>query len=264
LNTWAEDFKRPNVKPSTYQSIMNCVNNHISDTLKDMPLTNIKPIDIQKCLNGIKSTKMRQYTYIELNDALSEAVLNGFINVNPCAKIKKPKHADEKGRALTDAEIKMLIENSEGALKVAILGYLYTGARRNELLDIKLADCDLQNNTITIIGTKSATSKRIIPMFAPLRPIIEEAARNNVQLPFYCSSINFKFKALCDRLGIENAVIHSLRHTFASHCNEKGIPMSVIQKWLGHAQLSTTQNIYTHATESMLGTAYDNLYDTLT
>jgi len=31
---------------------------------------------------------------------------------------------------------------------------------------------------------------------------------------------------------------HLLRHTFASHCYERGIPPQVLQQWLGHASIA--------------------------
>ena len=40
--------------------------------------------------------------------------------------------------------------------------------------------------------------------------------------------------------------LHDLRHTFATHCLECGINLKIVQRWLGHARLDTTANIYTH------------------
>lgn len=39
--------------------------------------------------------------------------------------------------------------------------------------------------------------------------------------------------------------IRKLRHTYASHCREAGVPLDVLQQWLGHARLQTTM-IYAH------------------
>lgn len=43
---------------------------------------------------------------------------------------------------------------------------------------------------------------------------------------------------------------HSLRHTFISNLVEKNVPMKVIQELAGHADISTTMNIYTHLSDA--------------
>ena len=42
---------------------------------------------------------------------------------------------------------------------------------------------------------------------------------------------------------------HTFRHTFATRCFEAGIPPKVVQKYLGHATLQMTMDLYTHVTE---------------
>lgn len=51
---------------------------------------------------------------------------------------------------------------------------------------------------------------------------------------------------LLDRLGIERKTPHATRHTFASQAIKGGVPPELLQKILGHADYSTTANIYTH------------------
>ena len=51
------------------------------------------------------------------------------------------------------------------------------------------------------------------------------------------------YKAL-ERAGLRRIRIHDLRHTFGTVCAAKGIPLTTIKEWMGHADLSTTE-IYT-------------------
>ena len=40
--------------------------------------------------------------------------------------------------------------------------------------------------------------------------------------------------------------LHQLRHTFATRALKAGVPISVVSKWLGHANISTTYDTYIH------------------
>ncbi len=57
---------------------------------------------------------------------------------------------------------------------------------------------------------------------------------------------------ICDRAGLKPFCMHALRHTFATRCIERGVQPKVLQKLLGHAQLSTTMDLYVHVTEESL------------
>lgn len=57
---------------------------------------------------------------------------------------------------------------------------------------------------------------------------------------------------ICDRAGLKPFCMHALRHTFATRCIERGVQPKVLQKILGHAQLSTTMDLYVHVTDESL------------
>lgn len=50
----------------------------------------------------------------------------------------------------------------------------------------------------------------------------------------------------------EKVSMHSLRHTFATRCMERGIKPKVLQKFLGHSCLSTTMDLYVHVSEDLM------------
>lgn len=44
--------------------------------------------------------------------------------------------------------------------------------------------------------------------------------------------------------------LHSLRHTFITKCQEAGVPLHIIQRWVGHTIGSNvTNSVYTHSRE---------------
>lgn len=54
------------------------------------------------------------------------------------------------------------------------------------------------------------------------------------------------FKRIVADAGIESANFHALRHTFATRALESGMDIKVLSALLGHAQASTTLNLYGH------------------
>ncbi len=61
-------------------------------------------------------------------------------------------------------------------------------------------------------------------------------------LAFMCRSIKSHLK------GLENFHFHLLRHTYTSNLLANGAPPKDVQELLGHSAVSTTMNIYAHAT----------------
>ena len=140
------------------------------------------------------------------------------------------------------------------------------------------------NNTLTknlqgkvIIGSRTKTyeSKRKIPITIILEPILKDSIANyipNKNNLLFChlngniiapATINSNFKRICKNAGIKvitrplkragktinlktsEANTHMLRHTYATRCIEAGIPAPVLQKLLGHKDISITINTYT-------------------
>ena len=54
------------------------------------------------------------------------------------------------------------------------------------------------------------------------------------------------FAVLLRKHVLRKIRFHELRHSCASLLLAKGIPMKMIQDWLGHSDMATTANIYSH------------------
>ena len=68
--------------------------------------------------------------------------------------------------------------------------------------------------------------------------------------PIFPDSVTQWFSAFVARSGLPKVTVHSLRHTYASLMIADGTPLVVVSRQLGHAQTSTTANIYAHAIAS--------------
>ena len=54
------------------------------------------------------------------------------------------------------------------------------------------------------------------------------------------------FKVVLKEKGLKPVRFHDLRHSCASLLLANGVPMKMIQDWLGHSDMGTTANIYSH------------------
>lgn len=162
----------------------------------------------------------------------------------------------------------------------------YTGIRKGECLALTWNDIDFKNNTLTVNKTisvglnnkqiiqdpKSFNSFRTISIDTNTMTILkkwktEQASMllkfghnsmNKNQLLFSTASRNKMYtlskprtilKKVCDKNNFKFIHIHGFRHTHASLLFESGVTMESVKERLGHSDIQTTVNIYTHITQ---------------
>lgn len=156
-----------------------------------------------------------------------------------------------------------------------MIALLYvTGMRREELAKIRIADIDMRQGLIRVIG--KGNKERVVPIgdatMADLKEYLvkrdefanEKNARssalflNNHGEPLSVRSIDRRVKQFGHSEGLDFTP-HTLRHSFATHLMENGADMMLIKEILGHASLSTTQK-YTHVTAETMKEVYRNAH----
>lgn len=206
---------------------------------------------------------------------------------------------DKKIKAFTIEEqqqfVKALQEDTKYRYKYQFLISLFTGMRMGEINALDVNDVDFKNKVIHIrrtitrglneramIGayTKTVNGTRDIIMDAHVEHIFKEYLsspyyiKNDLNLLF-CNSkndcistdtTNMMFKYICEQYKIGDGFKlhqHMLRHTFATRCIEAGMPASVLAKIMGHANVSTTLNVYCDVFDKFKQTHIDLSYNYL-
>lgn len=156
-----------------------------------------------------------------------------------------------------------------------IIDLLYTtGMRRTELLYLKIANINLSNKTIKVLGKRN--KERILPLLPVICSLLEryllERAEikndTNVEYVFLSKKgvklsesfvyrlINSYFSTVSEKVKTSP---HILRHTFATHLLNNGADLNSVKELLGHSSLASTQ-VYTHNSLTELKKVYKDAH----
>lgn len=255
FSTWyvkyVELYKQNVIKPGTLKNMNGNFQKHILPYIGNKTLKQIKCEDIQLIVNNMVNFPRQQtIVFDQLNACLNQAIKCGYIDNNPCVATCIKKHKGNKGKSLTNEQLKILIEYLQShnpPITNLIYLYLSTGMRRNELLNVRYEDLDLEKCEIYVRGTKTTNSVRTIQV--PLKVLNLFPKKPIPFIDWTYNKVDREFKKICDKLHFKGIVIHSLRHTYATRCVEAGVPPATLQKWMGHSSISITLDVYTHISD---------------
>ena len=191
------------------------------------------------------------------------------IKKNPMAKIKSLK-LDKKGarQALTVEELERLRDACRGYREKALVEFLVSsGCRLSEVAQLSASDLDLIGRTVRVTG--KGDKDRQVYFSVRARLMVQEymvsrkggtglfVSSKSPYEPLKPRAIQRIVRAISERAGLEKHVHpHLLRHTFATHALNGGMDFTVIQKLLGHEDVSTTQ-IYAEMSDETIKHQYN-------
>ena len=288
---WLLTYKKPHVRPTTYDMYYNCVNNHIKPKLGKYKLDKLSNLIIQNFINKLStenglSTSTLKKILITLNQGYDEAIKSDILYKNPCANIKIPKKECRKATAFSvteQSDFLNVCETDTTFNNMFVFGF-NTGLRLGELMALTWKDYDETKNTISITknmqtvknydssdikydviinSAKTQSGIREVPLNkAAKAAIINQLKRNNKNSLFIFYATNGEplnkrniYRAFKDRLkeaGITSPLtFHSIRHSFATRLLEKGADIKTVSELLGHKSIQITLDIYSHVSSGL-------------
>ena len=207
-------------------------------------------------------------------------MINKIVNKNPMEIIRNPKLKKSLPKVLSETEINSLLDikpkNHFDYRNKAMIELMYSsGLRVSELINLKVTDIDLENETVRVFGKGS--KERIIPLneytVVALKIYIKEHRKelfkhgenNYLFLNNHGNQMTRQgfFKILKNLAKDKNIKTefspHTIRHSFATHLLKHGADLRSIQELLGHSDISSTQ-IYTHITNEKLKENYEEYH----
>lgn len=226
----------------------------------------LRTADFQSALDPhMKKSHSTVSKYKQLITQMSQWAIREEICTTNFAKfVRLPENVKKEKDIFTDQEIaKLEADNSETAKIVLML--IYTGMRIGELFSLPLAD---YHGTYVVGGEKTEAGRnRIIPIRPEGRrcfAYFAQQADGPLLLSGYTGQHrpeNYRkrdYYPLLKKLGIPQKNPHCTRHTYASWARKQGMAPETLQKILGHADYSTTANIYVHTDTDELIQAVEN------
>ncbi len=206
----------------------------------------------------------------------------GVIENNPADYVSSPKAEKILPDFLYEKEIMDIIEyftdnDFESTRNRAIVEMLYsTGTRISELVAMDLADIDFSTGLVKVRG--KGDKERIVALGSKCIEAVHryQEHRNNMNIRFHnedgalflnqngrrltSRGVRYIFGKFVKKMALKKKVTpHTIRHTFATHMLDHGCDLRVVQEFLGHTSLSTTQ-IYTHVGGSKLKKIYEEFH----
>jgi integrase len=230
------------------------------------------------------SARTVSYCQAVLRNSLNRAIKHGLIGRNVAALADAPKVTEKEFQALTPDAARRILEAVQGdRLEALFTVALACGLRQSEALGLRWGDAQLDTGAVAIQRTlqrvngafaffppKTARSRRTISLPVPVAASLRQHAIRQLEerravdaawegekwgdlmftdelgRPLAYYHVRRRFYNLLRLAGLPQMRYHDLRHGAASLMAAQGVPARVAMEILGHAQISTTMNIYTH------------------
>lgn len=245
--------------------------------------------------DGHLSMTTVQQIHIIIHKALKQAVKWGLLVRNPADAVEPPRRTTAEMKVWTRAQAAAFLavadEHEQAALwRLALL----TGMRRGEILGLRWEDIDLRAGTLSVRRTcirgtgnayefaqpKTAKGRRQISLTRSTVDALNRHRLRQVELrlrqgsayqdedlvfatpeghPLHPNTLALHFSRLIEAAGVPRIRFHDLRHTSATLMLANGEHPKIVQERLGHADIGTTLNRYSHVTMDMQRDAADRL-----
>lgn len=254
-------FNDKEYTPSIHNALLK-YNKHIRPALGHRNIQSVESGDIIKLKKKLSDKAPNTVNGI-IN--LISAIINYNIKhyklkiINPCTHVDRDKADDKRERYLDSSEIQALMDavKDNEELDLFVKMALRTGARAAAILYIKKKDFILERNTVSLKDFKGNRTYNgyIDDLLKHQLAVYLKALKEDDYIigggkePITQSKLGWRLRPILNKLfnkGLNvddrknRVVIHTLRHTFASHLAINGTPIYTIQKLMNHVKIEMT------------------------
>ena len=302
LGRWLEDVARPRLRVWTYRGYEVHIRLHILPHLGRLRLAKVSPGHVQALINAnLKaglSPKTVHYMRQVLRSAFEQAVRWGYLQRNVIDLVPGPRKPRIEVKPMSLDEARAFLKGIEGDPWHALyLTALALGLRQGELLGLTWASIDWEcgqlqvqralqriDHAYVLTQPKTERSRRRILMPDPVADALRRhrirqreellaLGRSEPDLnlvfttpegrPLDAKVVTRTFQRKLAELSIRHLRFHDLRHSCATVLLVQGVSPRVVMETLGHSDIGTTMNTYSHVLPELQREAADRMGDFL-
>lgn len=290
LKEWFETYCT-DLKPQTLKTYESRIRQQLIPHIGDATLQSLTNAQIQRLINRLAAgTKLQKpmapktvkCVHGILHKALSQAVVCGYIQVNPADHIKLPKAKKPDLKPMMDDDIHRFLERIKGE-RFELLFYvdLFTGMRQSEILGLEWSDIDFEAGTIHIqrqlqrkyketgfmlLDETKNGKDRIASISPSVVKVLKEQRRRQLEWQLAAgqawsnpdnlvftneigghlvhSTVRNHFKRVMRDLGMDTTRFHDMRHSYAINALQYGDTPNEVSEQLGHYSSAFTMDVY--------------------
>ena len=175
IKAGAPGRRKKKVSQRTLERYEQLLNTHIKPKLGARPLQQLQATEIDKLYSDMAtaaaiSNRTQHHVHVVFGACLGTATRKGLLVVNPMIRVEQipapdnfdadHDEADDIGEGLTDAELANLVAGfKSSAIYPIVVLAASTGARRNELMEVRWTDLDTEKKTLRIERAWEPTKK---------------------------------------------------------------------------------------------------------
>ena len=262
----------------TLETFFECVNNPIEQITSQTVQTYLYNYSMTTHgNNSLPSAHTMSQIQTVLSAFFSWCKKNGYTSKNPCESLGKIKYQKKEIDILTEEQIKKLLDatqtlrngTEQARARALVELFISTGLRVSEALNVELKDIkwDLPVNgliPLKVVSGKGNKDRTVFLTDSAAVAILDYIqVRNSDSEYLFVRTTNGNgqmtvrtaqniISSLGKKIGVESCHPHMLRHSVATEMAQKGTPINLVQKMLGHSSSSTTTGYYIKAEESQL------------
>lgn len=286
IDVWREEYASKTLSASTQEVYNDILDQSIIPYFNLKRMKDVKTLHLVQYFNETAGSIGKKYNILQ--SVFKRAVKWDVIGSNPMSEVDRPKEQKPKKDFYDKSELELLFGKLDNLLpyqqtivKLASIG----GLRRGEIL--ALTDKCITGNEVLIYRSLQSTRKEGLKLketktgeertitlpdnlIKELKSLHKQQLKRKMKLsnlwegfneeillfanefgiPYQPHSVSTMWRRFVQREKLKKISFHDLRHSSASLLISEGINMKVVQMRLGHKDISTTLNIYSHVTKN--------------